>query len=212
MVGVARDVKYHRMNEPPQPFLYMASQQTEGTGHEHYRALAIAGAGGAERGARGGEIAGFESAEPAWEPMISRRCCIFRRSRIAPRRRWPRCSERWDCCFRRWGFTGACLQREPARSGDSIRVALGAQRGHVLGLMWEGIAARDRGRGCGRGGGAAGDARDGSLAVWRDGERSVTFATVAVVVTIVAAIAAYLPARRAMHVDPMVTLRTMKPS
>jgi predicted permease len=30
VVGVARDVKYHRMNEPPQPFLYLPVSQTSG--------------------------------------------------------------------------------------------------------------------------------------------------------------------------------------
>jgi predicted permease len=89
-----------------------------------------------------------------------------------------------------------------------IRMALGAQRGHVLRLVFASTAMS-----IGSGvvaGGALALAMNSVLATWvganlRD---PILMPAGAVLLTLVAAIACLLPARRAAHVDPMTALRS----
>jgi putative ABC transport system permease protein len=89
-----------------------------------------------------------------------------------------------------------------------VRMALGARRGQVLGLiMRKGMTLAALGVVVGLAGAAAG-AR--SLESLLFGVRPLdpwTFAAVAIGFALVAALASYLPARRATHVDPVVALR-----
>ena len=89
-----------------------------------------------------------------------------------------------------------------------VRLALGAQRGEILGMVLR------QGLGLALGGAALG--LIGALVVSRlmagmlYGVRPtdlVTFVGVTLVLTVVAMAACYIPARRAMRVDPLVALR-----
>jgi putative ABC transport system permease protein len=89
-----------------------------------------------------------------------------------------------------------------------IRMALGAARGQVLSLvMRRGIALAGIGIGVGLIGAFAGARYLQSMLFGIEPRDPATFAAVALGFAMVAALAAYLPARRATRVDPMVALR-----
>ena len=89
-----------------------------------------------------------------------------------------------------------------------IRMALGAERGQVMALvMRRGVLLASIGIVAGLIGAFAGARYLQSMLFGVEPRDPATFATVAVGFAIVAAAAAYLPARRATRVDPMVALR-----
>ena len=89
-----------------------------------------------------------------------------------------------------------------------IRMALGAERGQVMALvMRRGITLAGIGIGAGVIGACAGARYLQSMLFGIEPRDPATFVTVAVMFALVAAAAAYLPARRATKVDPMVALR-----
>jgi ABC-type antimicrobial peptide transport system permease subunit len=88
-----------------------------------------------------------------------------------------------------------------------IRMALGAQRGHVLRIVFVSTAAS-----VGTGvltGVLVTLAMNTLLATWVDGNLRdpILLPAGAVLLSLVAAIACFLPARRTSHVDPMTALR-----
>jgi ABC-type antimicrobial peptide transport system permease subunit len=89
-----------------------------------------------------------------------------------------------------------------------IRIALGAQRGHVLRLIvGRGLRLAVLGAAVGVIAAAAITHWMSSLLFGVSATDPLTFAVVLLLVTAVAALAAYIPARRAMRVDPVVALR-----
>jgi len=90
-----------------------------------------------------------------------------------------------------------------------IRMALGAQRSEVLGqVLRQGVVMTTVGLLCGLGGAAAfGRYLEGILFGLEPLDPS-TFAGVALLFTLAASVAAYVPARRATLVDPLVALRS----
>jgi putative ABC transport system permease protein len=89
-----------------------------------------------------------------------------------------------------------------------IRMALGAQPGNVLGLvMRDGIVVTIAGIAIGLAGALAGTRVLGSQLYGVGTTDTVTFAVVSLLLAVVALGASYIPARRAMKIDPMVALR-----
>ena len=89
-----------------------------------------------------------------------------------------------------------------------IRVALGAQRGHVFKLIvGQGVILAMCGVAIGLGAAYGLTRLMSSLLFGVESTDPWTFSGVAVLLLSVAAVACYLPARRAMNVDPMVALR-----
>jgi putative ABC transport system permease protein len=89
-----------------------------------------------------------------------------------------------------------------------IRMALGAQRGSVFGLVIRQAAALVcAGVGIGLVAALACTRILGSLLVGVSSYDPITYAGVAVLLLAAALLACYIPARRAMKVDPMVALR-----
>ena len=89
-----------------------------------------------------------------------------------------------------------------------VRMALGARRGQILKLiMGQGIALTLTGLGIGMAGALVLTRLMARLLFEISVTDPVTFATVLALLTAVALLACYLPARRAMKVDPMIALR-----
>jgi ABC-type antimicrobial peptide transport system permease subunit len=90
-----------------------------------------------------------------------------------------------------------------------VRVALGAQHRHVLGMVvGHGVRLTAIGVGVGLLG-AFGITRVLSSLLWGvSASDPLSFAGVAIFLTLVAALASYLPARRATAVDPIIALRS----
>jgi ABC-type antimicrobial peptide transport system permease subunit len=89
-----------------------------------------------------------------------------------------------------------------------IRMALGASRSSVLGMvLGQGIRITLIGVGIGTAAALALTRLMASLLYGVSAQDSITFIGVAVVISIVALLACYIPARRAMRIDPMVALR-----
>jgi putative ABC transport system permease protein len=87
-------------------------------------------------------------------------------------------------------------------------VALGAQRGHVLQLVvGHGLRLALFGVALGVLAAAAVTRGMGSLLFGVSATDPLTFVIVMLLVAMVAALAAYIPARSAMRVDPMIALR-----
>jgi len=90
----------------------------------------------------------------------------------------------------------------------AVRMALGAQRNHVLALVLrEGLALSVAGVGIGLAASLAWTHMLSSLLYEVSPNDPVTFIAVAGLLTCIALLACYLPARRATKVDPMVALR-----
>jgi ABC-type antimicrobial peptide transport system permease subunit len=89
-----------------------------------------------------------------------------------------------------------------------IRMALGAQRNHVLRLVvWQGARLALMGVGIGIAGALALTRLMTKLLYGVSATDPLTFAGLALILTLVAIAACCLPARRAMRVDPVVALR-----
>jgi ABC-type antimicrobial peptide transport system permease subunit len=89
-----------------------------------------------------------------------------------------------------------------------VRMALGAQRGQVLGLiMRKGMTLAALGVSVGLAGAAAAARSLESLLFGIRPLDPWTFVAVAIGFAVIAAIASYLPARRATAVDPILALR-----
>jgi putative ABC transport system permease protein len=89
-----------------------------------------------------------------------------------------------------------------------VRMALGAQRAQVLTLvLWRGIVLAAIGIGVGLAGAAAGTRFLQGLLFGVTPLDKSTFALTAIGFVMLAALASYIPARRATRVDPMIALR-----
>jgi len=90
-----------------------------------------------------------------------------------------------------------------------IRMALGAERGDVVGLvLWESLRLTVPGLVAGSVIALAAARIVGGMLVNVSASDPLTFASAAVFLGLIAAVASYVPALRATHVDPMVALRS----
>ncbi len=90
----------------------------------------------------------------------------------------------------------------------SIRMAMGAQRGAVLGqIMWQGMVLVVAGIVVGLAASAALATKMGSVLIGADATNPFIYFSVTCVLLLVAALANYVPARRAASIEPMRALR-----
>ncbi|MGA9887168.1 MAG: FtsX-like permease family protein, partial [Candidatus Acidiferrales bacterium] len=207
VVGVVRDIKYHRMNEPSESFIYLPQLLGEGTDTNILvrSQLPKAAVIGAVRSAA-------KSLDSKVQPLETDSLDgLLKASMFANRTAASLASVLGilGTLLAALGIYGVLSYSVSQRIREiGIRVALGAQRRHVLELVvGHGLRLALFGVAVGALAAAAVTSGMGSLLYGISATDPLTFAIVMLLVAIVAALAAYIPARRAMRVDPMVALR-----
>jgi macrolide transport system ATP-binding/permease protein len=207
VVGVARDIKYHRMNEPPQSFLYIPSLQTHGTDaniivRSELPTAAVVNAVRVAAISLDAKVQPLEADDLGGLlhiSMFANRTAASLASVLGT----------LGLLLAALGIYGVLSYSVSQRFREiGIRVALGAQKGHVLRLVvGKGLQLAILGAAAGVAVALLVTRAMSNLLFGVSASDPLTFAAVALGVTFVAAFAAYLPARRAMRVDPMVALR-----
>ena len=207
VVGVARDIKYHRMNEPLEPFIYFPQLQADGTDANILvrSQLPTAAVISAVRSAA-------QSLDSKVQPLETDSLGgLMQASMFANRTAASLASVLGilGTLLAALGIYGVLSYSVSQRIREiGIRVALGAQRQHVLRLVvGHGLRLALLGVAVGALAASAVTQGMGSLLFGVSATDPLTFAIVVLVITAVAILAAYIPARRAMRVDPMVALR-----
>jgi macrolide transport system ATP-binding/permease protein len=207
VVGVVRDIKYHRMNQPPQSFIYFPLLQADGTDANILvrSQLPTAAVINLVRSAA-------KSLDSKVQPLETDSLDgLLKSSMFANRTAASLASVLGvlGTLLAALGIYGVLAYSVSQRIREiGIRVALGAQRRHVLRLVvGHGLRLALFGVALGALAGSAVTRGMGSLLFGVSATDPLTFGLVVLAVTLVAALAAYIPARRAMRVDPMVALR-----
>jgi macrolide transport system ATP-binding/permease protein len=207
VVGVVRDIKYHRMNEPPESFIYLPELQADGTDanilvrSQLPPATVIAAVRAAAR-----------SLDSKVQPLETDTLDgLLKQSMFANRTAASLASVLGvlGTLLAALGIYGVLSYSVSQRIREiGIRIALGAQRSHVLRLVvGHGLRLAVLGAALGVCSALAITRGMNSLLFGVSASDPLTLAIVLLIVTAVAVLAAYLPARRAMRVDPMVALR-----
>jgi len=207
VVGVAHDIKYHRMNEDPRSFIYLPQLQADGTDANILVRAALPTAA---------VIADVRAAAKSLDPKVQPietddldgllHVSLFA-NRIAAT--LASVLGALGMLLAGLGIYGVLSYSVSQRLREiGIRLALGAQTKDVLRLV-VGHGLRLALLGAAVGALVSVMARRGmsSLLFGISATDPVTFVAVLCVVTLAAAFAAYIPARRAMRVDPMTALR-----
>jgi macrolide transport system ATP-binding/permease protein len=215
VVGVARDIKYHRMNEPPQSFLYLPELQAEGrrAGPSNWTDANILVRSQMPTAAVIGQVrAAARSLDPKVQPLETDDLAgLLRVSLFANRTAASVASALGGLgiLLAALGVYGVLSYSVSQRFREiGIRIALGAQRKDVLGLVvGQGFRLVALGAGVGALAAFATTRLMGSLLYGVSATDFPTFAMVVGFVALAAAVAAYIPASRAVRVDPIVALR-----
>jgi predicted permease len=207
VVGVAHDIKYHRMNEDPRSFIYLPQLQADGTDANILVRAALPTAA---------VIADVRAVAKSLDPKVQPietddldgllHVSLFA-NRIAAT--LASVLGALGMLLAGLGIYGVLSYSVSQRLREiGIRLALGAQRKDVLRLV-VGHGLRLALLGAAVGALVSVMARRGmsSLLFGISATDPVTFLVVLCVVTLAAAFAAYIPARRAMGVDPITALR-----
>ena len=207
VVGVARDIKYHRMNEPPQSFIYFPELQADGTDanilvRSQLPPTAIIG----------DVRAAAKSLDAKVQPLETDTLdALLQQSMFANRTAASLASVLGvlGTLLAALGIYGVLSYSVSQRIREiGIRVALGAQRSHVLRLVvGHGLRLAVFGAALGLLVAIAITRGMSSMLFGVSATDPLTLAIVLLLVTAVAVLAAYIPARRATRVDPMVALR-----
>jgi predicted permease len=207
VVGVVRDIKYHRINEPPESFIYLPELQADGTDANILVRSPLPPAA-----IIGNVRAAARSLDSKVQPLETDTLDeLLKQSMFANRTAASLASvlSILGTLLAALGIYGVLSYSVSQRIREiGIRVALGAQRSHVLRLVvGHGLRLAILGAALGVLAALAITREMSSLLFGVGASDPLTLAIVLLVVTAVAALAAYIPARRAMRVDPMVALR-----
>jgi predicted permease len=207
VVGVVCDIKYHRINEPSEPFIYFPQLQADGTDANILvrSPLPTAAVISAVRSAA-------QSLDSKVQPLETDNLDgLLKVSMFANRTAASLASVLGilGTLLAALGIYGVLSYSVSQRIREiGIRVALGAQRRHVLELVvGHGLRLALFGVAVGALAASAMTRGMGSLLFGITATDPLTFAIAMLLVTAVAVFAAYIPSRRAMRVDPVVALR-----
>jgi len=214
VVGVVDDAVYGTLEEPRAPMLYLSAWQPLGTP----AALSLAPdtivvrptSAAAAFSAVRAEVRALDPSSPVYDAATM----ADRVARVTSRYRYGSAMMSALALLAlllagvgTYAVAGWTTARRTREIG--IRMALGAQRRDVLGLvLGGGLALAAAGVALGLGVALAVSRLLGGMLFGVTPHDPLTFAAIAVVVGSIAAIASYLPARRATRVDPVAALRT----
>jgi macrolide transport system ATP-binding/permease protein len=207
VIGVAHDIKYHRINEVPRPFLYSPALQVEGTDtnlivRSSLPTAAVVSAIGAAAQSLDSKVQPLENDDLEGLLHIS----LFANRVAATLASVLGVLGMLLAAIGIYGVLSYSVSQRFREIG--IRMALGAQSRDILRLVvGQGLRLAVIGAGVGALIGLAATSAMSSLLFGVSTADPATFLGVVVIVTLAAAFAAYVPARRALRVDPMVVLR-----
>lgn len=207
VAGVARDIKYHRMNEEPQSFLYFPSLQAGRTDtnllvRSQMPTSAVVGA----------VRAAAQSLDSKVQPLETDNLTGLLHSALFADRTATTVASALGVLgtlLAALGIYGVLSYSVSQRIREiGIRMALGAQRKDVLQLVvGQGLRLAVLGAAVGAATSLVITRWMSSLLFEVSATDPATFILVLVLVTAAAVFAAYVPARRALRIDPMVALR-----
>jgi predicted permease len=207
VAGVAHDIKYHRVNEEPEPFMYMPELQTEDTDanilvRSQLPASAVIGMVHDVAQSLDSKVQPIESddlTELLDASMFANRTAAAIASLLGG----------LGVFLAALGIYGLLSYTVSQRFREiGVRIALGAQSRDVLRLVvGAGFKLAAIGAAAGATVALAITRGMSSLLFGVSASDPPTFLAVIALVTLAAALAAYIPARRATRVDPMVALR-----
>jgi predicted permease len=206
VVGIARDSKYNFLGEDPQPFIYTPFAQTP------QPAITLAIRSANPDAALGTARAVVQQMEPSM-PLVG----VFTMANIFDQALWaPRMGALLLAIFgglalllASIGVYGVMAYAVSQRTRElGIRLALGATSGEVRGMVFrQGLTLTALGIGLGVVSAMFLANLVSTLLYGVSAMDPVTFATIPLILGGVAALAIYIPARRASRVDPVVALR-----
>jgi macrolide transport system ATP-binding/permease protein len=207
VAGVVRDIKYHRVNEEPQPFLYLPILQA-GRADANIlvrselptaAALSMVRAAAQSLDSKVQPLESGDLEGLLYVSLFANRMAATLASVLGA----------LGMLLAAIGIYGVLSYSVSQRFREiGIRMALGAQSSDILRLVvGQGLRLAAIGAGLGAAFGLATSRAMSSLLFGVSASDPLTFAAVVCVVTLAGGIAAYIPARRALHVDPMVALR-----
>jgi macrolide transport system ATP-binding/permease protein len=207
VVGVAHDIKYHRMNEEPRSFIYLPSLQTGGTEtnilvRSEMPTSAVISAVRAAAQSIDPKVLPLETDDLEGLLHIS----LFA-NRVAAT--LASVLGMLGTVLAALGVFGVLSYSVSQRFREiGIRMALGAQATDVLRLVvGHGLRLAAIGAAVGAVASLVMSRWMSSLLFGVSATDPVTFAAAVLLITLAASLAAYIPARRALRVDPMVALR-----
>jgi len=207
VVGVMRDGKYFSLSEDPSPFIYVNLRPTDGS----YLTLMVRTSSEPQAviGALRNEFHQLDSNLPVYSvrTMTEHMALPLLPARVAATLLGS--FGVLALILAAIGIFGVMSYAVSQRTREiGIRMALGADAGRILSLViGQGLKLILFGLGIGLVAAFAGTRLMSSLLYGVSATDSITFAVIALLLTGVALLACYLPARRATKVDPMIALR-----
>ena len=207
VAGVARDIKYHRVNEAPQPFIYLPMLQAGRTDanilvRSEMRTAAVLSM----------VRAAAQSLDAKVQPLVTDdleglvHVSLFANRMAATLATVLGVLGMLLATIGIYGVLSYSVSQRFREIG--IRMALGAQSRDILRLVvGQGLRLAAIGAGLGAAFGLAATRTMSSLLFGVSATDPLTFASVVLLVSVAGGLAAYVPARRALRVDPMVALR-----
>jgi macrolide transport system ATP-binding/permease protein len=207
VAGVARDIKYHRVNEEPRPFLYLPMLQAGQTDanilvRSEMPTAAVLSMVRAAAQSLDSKVQPLETDDLEGLVYVS----LFANRMAATLATVLGVLGMLLAAIGIYGVLSYSVSQRFREIG--IRMALGAQSQDILRLVvGQGLRLAVIGAGLGAVFGLAATSAMRSLLYGVSATDPVTFAAVVCVVTLAGGFASYIPARRALRVDPLVALR-----